>query len=157
MKKRQGFVSNSSTACFIVRHKGIDILGARKSKKGLLTKKEISILKKIGFERTHHINPLHYSKEPQPVETGFYNYGFDVTVNEFEIIEQLIKNNISFTASCHYDQYLVFYDKTSKKVYVFKNAGQHYMMNTSNIEELSLQKCCKTMSVKEFLKEGYYI
>lgn len=151
MKTREGFVSNSSTASFLVKHKEMFSDGVPK-----LSEKEIKILEKIGFHKTNASYPEQISDD-EKIEDDFYNYGFFITCNEKEIIDDLIIHNISFIANCHYDQYTVIYEKNSKYVDVFINAGAHRQMGLSTTEELAKKPCAKRMTVKQYYKEGYYI
>lgn len=154
MKLREGFVSNSSTASFIVKYKEM----FRDNNVPLLTLKEIKILEKIGFHKTLASYPEQISdREEVKDDEKFYNYGFFIIVNEKEIIDDLITYNIPFVANCHYDQYTVIYEKNSKYVDVFINAGMHLQMGLATIEQLTKKPCAKRITIKKFLKEGYYI
>ena len=126
--------------------------------KGLLSRSEILKLERKGFIRTTESYPDRF-KFDEKTDDRYYNYGYYVNVNEFEIIEWLIKNNISFIASCHYDQYTVGYTKNSKFVTVLVNAGQLYQMlpNREFREELKEKKCMYEIPIKKFLKEGYLV
>jgi hypothetical protein len=155
MKIRNGFVSNSSTASFIVLYK--DILS---KKKPLLSKTEATKLEKKGFYKTYG----HFPSQSKPdynlkdkVMKDYYNYGYDIIVNEFEILEWLLKNKIPFVADCHYDQYTVVYERGSKYVEIYINAGKHKQMNIGNIDDLIDKGCAKQVTIEQFLKEGYYI
>jgi hypothetical protein len=155
MKIRNGFVSNSSTASFLVRHK--DYLGT--NKEHLLSKKEIAFLEKLGFYKTYASYPdqIDDSDSAKIKEEDYYNFGYFIICNEHEILEELIKNKIPFIANCHYDQYTVVYERDSKYIDVFINAGKHYSMMLDNTEHIIKKPCGKRLTIKQFLKEGYYI
>lgn len=153
MKIREGFVSNSSTASFLVKHKE----WFSQDKTPLLSNKEIAILEKLGFRKTNASYPEQIKEDEEVKDTDYYNYGYFIVCNEFEILEELIKNKIPFIADCHYDQYTVVYERDSKYVDVFINGGKHYSMGLGTAKELSNKYCAKRFTIKKFLKEGYYI
>lgn len=155
MKIREGFVSNSSTASFLVKHK--EFFGTEHE--SLLSKKEISFIEKLGFYKTYASYPdqIDDTDSSKIKEDDYYNFGYFIICNEHEILEELIKNKIPFIANCHYDQYTVVYERDSKYVDVFINAGKHYSMLLGNTKELSNKPCAKRFTIKKFLKEGYYI
>ena len=154
MKIREGFVSNSSTASFLIKYK--EFLNT--DNKSLLSKKEIDFINKLGFYKTYASYPDQIlDQDDKIIDTDFYNYGYFIICNEFDIIEELIKNKIPFIADCHYDQYTVVYERNSKYVDVFINGGKHYSMGLGTIKELSNKPCAKRFTIKKFLKEGYHI
>jgi len=153
MKIRQGFVSNSSTASFIVFYKDFF------SNKSLLSREEVKKLEKKGFFKTDTSYPdqLCELQTDLILKTDYYNYGYLITVNEFEILEWLLKNKIPFVADCHYGQYTVVHERDSKYVDVFVNAGMHYLMHINKTIDLLKKPCAKRFTVKTFLFKGYYI
>lgn len=154
MKLREGFVSNSSTASFLVKY----TYRFAEDKNPLLSPKEVKLLEKMGFHKTAAAYPEQISdREEVKNDEVYYNYGFFIICNEKEIIDDLITYNIPFVASCHYDQYTVIYERNSKYVDIFINAGIHQQMGLSTTEELIKKPCAKRMTIKQFHKEGYYI
>jgi hypothetical protein len=162
MKKREGFVSNSSTASFIVKYKEF----LSKDKIPLLSEEEVRLLEDKNFFRTfaaypHQIVPEDWQHKTEFKEDDFWNYGYDIICNEDEIIEWLLKNKIPFVADCHYDQYTLIYERNSENVIVLKNAGILYQMHDFDFlrKDIIEKPAGKIVKVEQFIKEGcsYYI
>jgi len=163
MKIRSGYVSNSSSASFLVSY--------HNSLKGEKRLKIISKLIMLGFEETTAFYPDQYIKGDEKEITedmrkdlnrdySFFkiNYGKSVSVNEFDVHSDLIKNKIPYIASCHYDQYVVKYD--GKKVTVAINYGTLMLMGLLNndlyrYDEDIYGKPVVEKTPNKFLKEGY--
>ena len=107
MKVRSGFVSNSSSSSFIVRHRGIE-------DEELLTEEEREKLEDFGFKRSNAYYPETRENEELSTEEYFYSYVKTVICNEDEVLDWLIDNDFSFLADCHYEHYSVSYDKEEK-------------------------------------------
>ena len=126
MKIRQGFVSNSSTASFIIQIKE-DNLFPEEIKYFLASKEDISNLIGAGFSFAENIslspisfNPKNSSNKRTEKSTCLTHF---VSCNEDEIISFLVKNNIPFKASCHYDHYYVSYKRDSNYILFARNFG----------------------------------
>jgi len=119
MKIRNGFVSNSSSSSFIVQVEKslIDDL-TDDSKVNPITAENIALLEQYGFTRTScgHACSWKRPKEEDPELQRFMRY--DVSCNEEFVMAFLMKNNISFKASCHYDHYFVLFEK-DEDLYVY--------------------------------------
>jgi hypothetical protein len=125
MKNRHGFVSNSSSSSFIVKYADKEY--------GKITFRHIdkhakNKLKEYGFVQTDAYGPEQYSYadkfDPTKDYLPFVNYGYDVTVNQDDVIYFLLKNNIPFHASCHYGDEDVYYVKDSECFYTIQNVGR---------------------------------
>jgi len=163
MKTRTGFVSNSSTSSFIVPY--IDRYGEKIEVH--LSKGDVRDLKKFGFRDTIRINPFNYAyadyiekfKRKALTSAPCHNLGYEVTCNQDDVIYFLLKNNISFTASCHYDHYLVKYEKGKKYFYEIDNLGNMAVSNlrflVKSVEEFKKRndKPIRRRSVEKYLKE----
>ena len=103
MKLRSGFVSNSSSSSFVVESKDPRYGGS------LLTKSQEKLLTKYGF------NDESFTKT------------YDVTCNQDDVIEFLVKHRIPFKAECHYEHESVIY-KGGSYVYKFPNYGKEITM-----------------------------
>jgi hypothetical protein len=158
MKIRNGFVSNSSTASFLVKNED-----RHHTDHDLLTAEEVNLLLGQGFTRTWAFYPDQLNNSTE-IDTTGPNFGYFVTCNEDEILEWLIKNNIAFTANCHYDQFTVVYNKNSDYLISLRNNGMYYLMYGYNTTEDILLKMMSEPAVKlidknKFLRgeEGYFI
>ena len=125
MKTRKGFVSNSSSSSFIVKY--IDDFNGETSLI-YLDDNTINELEEYGFVKTDAYGPEQYSCvdkfDPTKDYLPFINYGYDVTVNQDDVIYFLLKNNIPFHASCHYGDEDVFYAKDAEFFYTIQNVGR---------------------------------
>lgn len=156
MKIRQGFVSNSSTASFIIKYKEI----FSNNKNPILDKETCKLLEDYGFKKSWASYPHHVHNEDEKiVEDDFYSYTYEVICNEQDDLEWLIKNNIPFIADCHYDQYTLVYEKDSDHVLVLKNMGIYYQMILRHDfgPDILDEKAAKKIPINEFIKNGYYI
>jgi len=156
MKIRKGFVSNSSSSSFIVQTKECFL------DKGefLASQKDVEKIKDFGFEETTISNPHHYKiKEITEDDKDFLNYmGYYVSCNQHEVLYFLIKNNIPFKASCHYDQQYYEYQKDSDFVLYCHNYGQEIAMygykDFGNFINYYPKKPIEKISKQEFIKIG---
>jgi len=154
MKIRTGFVSNSSSSSFIVYYKDyLESIGKKKAQPGL-SKTKVKLLEDFGFWKTHVHYPDQIDFEEQrrrglrPIEESikeveeggikpskefietyndYYHYAYDVACNEWEVLEFLVKNHISFKSLCHYEHYYIEYDG-KQTVRVARNYGKEMMM-----------------------------
>jgi hypothetical protein len=163
MKTRNGFVSNSSSSSFIV------IRGDFFSNKAvLITKKEEAILEKFGFKKVwcYYSDQVatdeRFDKSPSKAAQQDYNYGYYISCNQNEVIYFLLKHNIPFEASCHYNHYQVIYNKNSKYFLEVQNYGEQCAMaNTHSVDKnykdvfdrTDFSEPIKKVNVKQWLKD----
>lgn len=170
MKIRSGFVSNSSSSSFIVRR----TVPITLDNKVELTPEQDKALEKFGFRKTFAFTPeqvpaFHdteeWKKEKQCLRRkeyrNRYNYGYEVTCNQDEVITFLIENKIPFLASCHYGHETIIYDPKTDKVYVGVNFGDimtTYGVTTDVTGEVisGKQKPITVTSAKKWLKDNKY-
>ena len=148
MKIRNGFVSNSSSSSFVVRRHTFE------TKDVLITDKQQKKLEKFGFRKTmaHHPNdvPAFYNeaawksentriKDLKEDDIFGYNYGYEITCNQDDVIGYLIKNKISFVGSCHYGHETVIYNAETDVLKTGINYGER-MSTYGTEEELELSK-----------------
>lgn len=155
MKIREGFVSNSSTASFIVKYYEF----FSKDKKPLLTKAVVNKLVKFGFWKSWASYPeqVNYTEHKEkPIEDdNFISYVFENICNELDTIEWLVKHNIPFEADCHYGQYTLTFEKDATIVKVYKNLGKLALMH-GIIKNPKKEKCYDEIPI-ENIGDGYFI
>ena len=134
MKIRKGYVSNSSTASFVV-----EVRDFFKSKDKLLISKE-KINKLVGygfrwmdgFVQNIVFMPGNEKKSFADFKDNENaNLYFDVICNEDEVYEFLFRNRIPFIASIHYDHELWVY-RGGSYYEIFTNYAVQYLMNDSS-------------------------
>lgn len=161
MKLRIGFVSNSSTASFIVKYKDwIGSSGGDKGVKILLTKTQIKKLEKYGFKKTIACYPDQYNfKEVVKDNEEFYNYGYDIVCNQNEPISFLLKNKIPFICSEHYDQFVIIYDggDTFKRYTNFGQLALMHCLDDNSYINLRSKKEYKGFNIIEVVKVKDYL
>ena len=129
MKIRNGFVSNSSSSSFVVMIKE-EHPALRTGKDAFLAdSRDVKKLKNFGFQESNAISPFDINQDltfegyDGPLSMHYY-----VTCNQDEVIYFLVKNNIPFKASCHYDHYFVSYQKDTDYILEAYNFGQEICM-----------------------------
>lgn len=110
MKIRQGFVSNSSSSSFLV-----ECIPWLYPEKRVITKEQEKKLIKYGFKKTSLSNAAAIENDPDWFEKEVkredsYNYGFNVSCNQHDVINFLTKHRIPFKADEHYSHYSLIYN-----------------------------------------------
>ncbi len=174
MKIRTGFVSNSSTASFVVKTRPDewDIMMDRVEKKSIptLPQEKVDFLKKCGFVPIEDNDPFRkelntcggdYTVKADTKDDTFLGYW--ISCNQDFVAELLIAHDIPFIASVHYSHYLYSYDPKDEYLYILTNFGIEYMnhpkeleerMNDPEERELYDTEPLRKISKKDFLK-GY--
>jgi hypothetical protein len=164
MKTRNGFVSNSSSSSFIVRRQSLrdDTIQT--------TPTQDEKLATFGFRKTaahspHQLPPFNdesqWKSERKMLRLKHYrtyfNYGYEVTCNQDEVITFLVENRISFVSECHYGHESLLYDGEKNVIYIGINFGA--IMETYGVNEdfeLDKRKPIVKMSGEEWLKTNRY-
>lgn len=131
MKIRNGFVSNSSTGSFIVKlldREGTEVIR-------LLTKEQEDALIRFGFVRTLHYDPSTYvdsrgeiSEEESELWAPLY-LAHRVCANFEDVVSFLVKLNVPFIGTNHYDQYLMIWEGDGHKVIEVPNLNELFFRN----------------------------
>lgn len=136
MKIRKCFVSNSSTASFVIKVRDYSMDNGKNQ--FLITKDQIEKLTEYGFQwmrgwpdnlvfsPTEPVKSIDEFEEKEPISLYF-----DVICNEEDVMEFLFDNKIPFISSVHYDYELVVY-KGGDYYEVFTNYPMQYLANNSN-------------------------
>lgn len=149
MKFRTGFVSNSSTASFIVKtrptdwDKSMKDIGMEDVYSFTLPKEKVELLKKYGFVPTKSENPFQkelntYLDDP-PMTADTDNdalLGFWITCNHDYVLQFLVANDIPFKASVHYGHELYSYDVEDGYIYILRNFGLEFLSRPKKLEEI---------------------
>jgi len=161
MKIRSGFVSNSSSSSFVVRRCDL----SKPKCPVILTKSQEKALEKYGFRRTcAHSNgqlppfwdKTAWSKETKNVKAiRDFNYGYEITCNQDEVIHFLIQKKVPFIALCHYGHSTVIYDPETDTLTTGVNYGAIMEMHGTERENTDFYKNpVKTVSGKEWLQKN---
>ena len=157
MKIRNGFVSNSSSSSFIVRM--INDALFKVKKENIASKEDIKLLEEYGFHKSNRFSPFS-SNENIPEKDDWSSMRYWVSCNQDEIIYFLLKNNIPFKASVHYDNYYISYKKDSKYMLKFNNFGiscEMYGEDEEALKEIENSSSYEKIPVKQFLKENKWL
>lgn len=136
MKIRLGFVPNSSSSSFIVPIWS-NILDKKERVIGKTLEKKLD---KYGFKKTHVCNPDQFemfagARSDYKEQEGLgYNYGYEVSCNQDDVIRFLVKHRIPFKASVHYGHYTYFYEG-GDFIYSFPNYGLIFHNDHDDIEK----------------------
>lgn len=133
MKFRQGYVSNSSSASFVVEVKKDFFHGNEM----LLNKEQIELLENIGFKYVsgypiNIINSTSIEEEKECVSIGDINPNepvcmiYWVLCNEEDVIDPCIEHHIPFYALINYDAWFYVYDGESDYYEIYPNYPQLY-------------------------------
>ena len=165
MKVRNGFVSNSSSSSFVVKLKE-DWVDARvknhTTPETLLTPEQVSVLESMQFQycahtyasRVEQLNRDDECLEAQDKTTAPM-MALSICCNQDEFIEALVRNEIPFTAACHYGHETVVWRAGDEFVYVLHNAGVAY--ETYQMQEtLDAEFKARKVSVADIKENGFY-
>jgi hypothetical protein len=177
LKTRNGFVSNSSSSSFIVIRKD----NFEDGPKMLITPEEEKALMKYGFKKVGCFyaeqvpNELYMVRKPptkkylkmlkrlkipkaKKEKNLYFNYGYDITCNQDDVIYFLLKKNISFEAVCHYGHETVIFKKNCEHFLMIENFGvqasaSNWRKNYDKMLEWGKGKEVVTkVKVKDFIK-----
>lgn len=186
MKIRDGFVSNSSSSSFVVHVREAKYKDNGKKKRYkvgnktitmprmdrvtsplLITKKQLKTLIKYGFKFGDYLYASRIEEGVQPdkvneeLATDMY---YQVTCNEAEVVEFLVKHDIPFEAATHYGHYNVFFRPGEDKVWIARNLGRYLETYKSALpldrmegDSLTSEKehMLRSQTVKSIKKEGW--
>ncbi len=140
MKIRAGFVSNSSTASFIVqtRYSEWDQITKKSGELSLIgiPEDKVDLLKKHGFWPTLETDP--FAREMGVIRGKTEDdtfLTFKISCNHDYVLQFLVANEIPFKAAVHYAQYLYTYDPKEECIYRLQNFGIEYMRRYKDLEK----------------------
>jgi hypothetical protein len=161
MKVRNGFVSNSSSSSFIVKIDGDFFDKELKRTNMIVNELSIPLLEEYGFRKTTTNSPFSWkvieAKHDDPIDGTYMHYS--VSCNEDEVLAFLMKNNIPFRASCHYDQYYIMMKKDAYLYIYASNFGNEIDMYGAEDDvdfwkNINRNPKVEERSVKLFLEEN---
>ncbi len=162
MKFRYGFVSNSSTASFIVRIKD-DKIFTIKGEGWLASEEDIEKLKEYGFTKCNIVSPytmnIHPPAEEDPDDFEI-SMKYWVSCNQDEVMCFLVKNNIPFKASVHYDNEYWSYRKDNDYVLSAENFGvtlDMYGDDRYDLEEMEKRPSLTKIPKDQYIKENEWL
>ena len=164
MKIRCGFVSNSSCSSFVVnrwkyakRFEKVTVIISKRLEKKLID---------FGFWLGKEDNPTevrwadvdgdkHIDKNKQlaNLKRKELHFNYSVIVNQDDVVEFLLKNKLSFTASVHYDQEIYVYDAKTDKLVIGQNFGNEYFMYGEEDGDVFNRKPLVVTTGKQYAKE----
>lgn len=133
MKLRVGFVSNSSSASFVVVVR--DYSFEKKYCERKILKEKEDLLINFGFQYMKGY-PHHLLTSPGEIVDSIDEFGekeeinlyFDVLCNEDEVTDFLFEHKIPFMASIQNDVYLMVYDGKSDYYEIFTDYAKYYLI-----------------------------
>jgi len=165
MKKRLGFVSNSSASSFVIQIRRGSYDDQMEITSSDLSTEKIELLKECGFTPVNYSDPFragirNLAKVLKDAQNKDSNYlGYWMTCNQDCVLTFLVSHDIPFKASVHYGHYLYSYDKGGDYVYVLRNYGVAHVSNPKELfdkeyKKYSMkQKPYKRIKKKEFVKD----
>ncbi len=152
MKTRAGFISNSSSSSFVVKR--MDPFETKQ----LLSKEEEILLTDYGFKPAEWAYASQIEAGLEPGETRLEKADilyYSVYCNQDEVVYFLVKNNIPFTAACHYGHENLFFARDAKEVLSIANRGLAFetYQGCSSLLEPDCQ-CVFREKVEDILKDG---
>lgn len=135
MKIREGFVSNSSSSSFVVRFRNAI---SEEHESLMANEEDIKKLVNYGFVLSGTANPFDINKKGFVDTNKKYAIAlkYEVTCNEDFVTAFLIRNNIPFQASIHYENEFYQFRRGDNKILSAMNFGQiSAMYGTEHIEE----------------------
>ena len=157
MKIRNGFVSNSSSSSFIVQIE--DNWFIKEGRPFNVDKEKISLLEEYGFTKTSRNTPLSFKERTEDEEEQHYMH-YSVSCNEDDVMAFLMKNNIPFKASCHYDHYYIMMKKDADLYIYASNFGNEIDMygfaenDVVDWQEMCRQPKIEMRSVQQFIRDN---
>ena len=148
MKIRLGFVSNSSTANFIIRIKE-SVFNSEEDAILITNEKDIEKLKEYGFENSYSTSPFDNKDKDEnwiAANDDYISMKYFVTCNYEDDVCFLVANNIPFKASCHYGHKYMSYKKDSDYIFEANNFGLALDMYGEDLYDVY-----DTIDNKEFL------
>lgn len=160
MKIRNGFVSNSSSSSFIVQIEKSWIDSDDKINPMLADEEKIASLEKYGFIKTFSAHACDWKMAKEDEASDIQHYmGYRVSSNEEFVMAFLMKNNIPFKASCHYDHYFILFEKDEDCYICAHNFGNEIDTYGFKDKNYEWEQVCRTpkierKSVRELIKEN---